>query len=109
VQFSAYATKTNRKRLVNAYSGKSPLVQMHHVEGDIDMYLQRGADKAMVVSSALIPLNMSKSSGGVSVFTLRKNTRLTEIRPVADTDDPDYYRADKIPTAGHFLQKQMTI
>jgi DNA gyrase subunit A len=109
VQFSAYATKTNRKKLVNAYSAKSRLVEMHRVPTETDLYLQRGADKAMVVNSVLIPLNLSKSSGGVSVFTLRQKTVLTQMRPVSETDDPDYYRTDKIPTAGHFLQKQMSI
>jgi hypothetical protein len=73
---------------------------------DADLYLQRGKDKAMVLNSSLIPLNTSKSSGGVTVFTLRKNTVLTEMRPVnTETDDCEYYRADKIPTAGHFLKK----
>jgi len=109
VQFSAYATKTNRKKLVNAYSDRAPLVSMYRVTEDIELYLQRGADKAMVVNSGLVPLNSSKNSGGVSVFTLRKNTILTAMRPVTDSDDPDYYRADKIPTAGHFLQKQMKL
>ncbi|MCL2224703.1 MAG: topoisomerase IV [Defluviitaleaceae bacterium] len=109
VKLDAYATKTNRKKLVNAYSDKAPLVDMYHAPEDIDLFLMRGKDKAMVVNSSLVPLNSSKSSGGVSVFTLRKNTLLTEMRPLADTDDPDYYRADKIPTAGHFLQKQLTI
>ncbi|MDR0272910.1 MAG: topoisomerase IV [Clostridiales bacterium] len=109
VQFSAYATKTNRKKLVNAYSDRAPLVDMHHVPEDCDLYLQRGSDKAMVVNSALIPLNTSKQSGGVSVFSLRQKTQLTIMRPINENDDPDYYRADKIPTAGHFLQKQMRI
>ena len=110
VQFNAYETKTNRKKLVNAYSGKSPLVEMHRVSEDIDLYLQRGTDKAMVVNSSLVPLNMSKSAGGVTVFTLRQKTHLTAMRPAdPETDDTNYYRADKIPTAGHFLQKQMTI
>jgi DNA gyrase subunit A len=109
IQFSAYATKTNRKKLVNAYSAKSPLVSLHYSSDEIDVYLQRGSDKAMVVNSSLIPLNTSKNSGGVSVFTLRKNTALTEMRPIAESDDPDYYRADKIPTAGHFLQKQIKL
>jgi len=109
VQFSAYATKTNRKKLVNAYSDKSPLVDMYHVTEEIDLYLMRGNDKAMVVNSALVPLNSSKASGGVSVFSLRKNTHLTQMRPATEADSPDYYRTDKIPTAGHFLQKQLTI
>jgi len=110
VQFNAYATKTNRRKLVNAYSERSRLVDMHWVADDADLYLQRGKDKAMVVNSGLIPGNTSKSSGGVSVFTLRQNTKLTAMRPAnMETDDVDYYRTDKIPTAGHFLQKQMTL
>jgi len=110
VQFNAYETKTNRKKLVNAYSSKSPLVAMHRVHGDIDLYLQRGTDKAMVINTALVPLNMSKSAGGVTVFTLRQKTQLTAMRPAdPDNDDIAYHRADKIPTTGHFLQKQMMI
>ena len=110
VQLSAYATKTNRKKLVNAYSERSPLVSMHWIPEDVDVYLQRGKDKAMVVNSALIPANTSKTSGGISVFTLRQNTKLAAMRPVnTEADDLDYYRTDKIPTAGHFLQKQLTL
>jgi len=111
VPFAAYATKTNRKKLVNAYSDRSPLVGMCRLPEDADLYLQRGKDKAMVLNSSLIPLNTSKSSGGVTVFTLRKNTALTEMKPVGvngfelSAEDCGYYRADKIPTAGHFLRK----
>jgi len=83
---------------------------MHWISNDIDLYLQRGKDKAMVVNSALIPSNTSKQSGGVTVFNLRQNSKLTVMRPAEnETDDLDYYRADKIPTAGHFLQKQMNL
>ena len=103
VAFNAYATKTNRRKLVNAYSGKSPLVSMHWVAADEDLYLQRGTDKAMVVNSSLISVNTSKQSGGMAVFNLRQKTMLTAMRPVAEGDDLDYYRMDKIPTAGHFL------
>ena len=105
VAFNAYATKTNRRKLVNAYSGKSPLVSMHWVAGEEDLYLQRGSDKAMVVNSSLIPANTSKQSGGVAVFSLRQKTLLTSMRPALEGDDLDYYRMDKIPTAGHFLLK----
>jgi len=103
VAFNAYATKTNRRKLVNAYSGKSPLVSIHWIPEDVDLFLQRGTDKAMVVHSSLIPANTSKQSGGVTVFSLRQNTILTAMRPVSEGDDLDYYRMDKIPTAGHFL------
>jgi len=103
VAFNAYATKTNRRKLVSAYSDKSPLISLHWVPEDTDLYLQRGTDKAMIVNSSLIPANTSKQSGGVTVFSLRQNTNLTAMRPACDGDDLDYYRMDKIPTAGHFL------
>jgi len=106
VAYSAYSTKTNRRKLVNAYSNKSPLVSIHWVPDDMDLYLQRGTDKAMVINSSLIPTNTSKQSGGVTVFSLRQNTILTAMRPVGENDDLDYYRMDKIPTAGHFLLKK---
>ena len=108
VQFNAYATKTNRRKLVNAYSGRAPLTEMHWIPEDVDLYLQRGEDKAMLINASLIPTNTSKQSGGVTVFTLRKNTELTAMRPVSNENgNLDYYRTDKIPTAGHFLQKQL--
>ena len=105
VAFNAYATKTNRRKLVNAYSDKSPLVSMHWVPEDVDLYLRRGEDKAMVVHSSLISVNTSKQSGGMAVFSLRQKTVLTAMRPAGEGDDLDYYRMDKIPTAGHFLLK----
>ena len=110
IHFNAYATKTNRKKLINAYSDKSPLVNMFWLPEDKDLYLQRGKDKAMVVNSNLITANSSKQSNGMTVFSLKQNTNLTTIRPAdPHQDDVDYYRTDKIPTAGHFLQKQLSI
>ena len=111
IPLSAYATKTNRKKLLNAYSDRSPLVGMVWLAEDTDLYLQRGKDKAMVLNSALIPLNTSKSSGGVTVFTLRKNATLTKMHPLTgdatlSPEDREYYRTDKVPTAGHFMRKR---
>ena len=107
VPMSAYATKTNRRKLINAYSDKSPLVSMYWISDDIDIYLQRAKDKAMIMNTSLVTLNVSKNSGGMTTFILRPNTALVVMRPAnPEIDDIDYYRADKIPGAGHFLQKK---
>jgi len=107
VAMSAYATKTNRRKLINAYSDKSPLVSMYWISDDIDIYLQRAKDKAMIMNTSLVTLNVSKNSGGMTTFILRPNTALVVMRPAnPEIDDIDYYRADKIPGAGHFLQKK---
>ena len=106
VKLAEYATKTNRRKLINAYSGKSPLVSMLFTHEDTDIFLQREHDKALVFNTSKLPLTATKASGGISVFTLRRGSKLTKMR-FADisTDDIDYFRAEKIPSTGHFLKK----
>ena len=110
VGLSEYATKTNRRKLINAYSDRSPLVAMIYTPGDIDLYLQRGIDKALVVNSKKLPLTVTKASGGISVFSLKKNSKLTIMRAAnQETDDYDFLRTEKVPSTGHFLHKQLRI
>jgi DNA gyrase subunit A len=104
VAFDGYATKTNRKKLVNAYSDKSNLVSAAYIAEDCDFYLVRGKDKALTFNTALITPNTSKSSSGVQVFTLRKNTFLTEMRMAMEDEKDEYFRVNKIPSTGHFIK-----
>jgi DNA gyrase subunit A len=106
IDFSSYATVTNRKKLVNAYSSKSSLTGLHWIPEDCDFILTRGADKLMVINSSLISTNALKSSSGMQVFSLKKNTVLSSIVLAQNTeytpDELEYFRVDKIPSAGHF-------
>jgi DNA gyrase subunit A len=105
VAFDGYATKTNRKKLINAYSDKSPLVSMTYLPDDADLYLTRGKDKAMVINTAIINVIATKNSSGVAVFSLKPNTELTGMKPADEVDglDKDFFRVDKLPSAGHFI------
>lgn len=107
VQLSAYATKTNRRKLVHAYSSRSPLVYMEKIETEKDFLLMRNHDKATVLNTELIPASASKSATGVQLYTLKKNSAISMVCPVEQfhTDHPDYYRTQKIPTTGHFIQE----
>ncbi|MCL2421528.1 MAG: DNA topoisomerase (ATP-hydrolyzing) subunit A [Defluviitaleaceae bacterium] len=110
VPFIGYDVR--RKRLLNAYSDKSRLVGICHFVADGDIYMTRGSDKAMVLSTEMLSPIASRSTGGVQVFTLRKNTTLTMLRPLSEDDsaeDMDYYRVDKFPSAGHFVRNQMRL
>jgi len=108
VTLESYATKTNRKRLLNAYYDKSPLIFADVCLADRDYIAVRDSDRAMVFSSALVPVKTTKNTQGVQVYTLKKNSRLTACLPVEQfvTDDPGYYRSDKIPGAGHFIPEK---
>lgn len=108
VSLSAYVTKTNRKKLINAYSSRSKLIFLTKLEQDRDLFLMRNYDKATLINTALIPTVSTKNSAGIQVFTLKKNSNLTAVFTKGDfgTETPEYYRTNKIPTTGHFIQEK---
>ena len=108
VQMEAYATKLNRKKLINAYSGKSELAFAAWIPEDTDFLAMRGNDKAMVFNTALINPVGAKNSPGVQVYTLKKNSVLSVVMSMAEAEaafpDPEFYRAESIPSTGHFIR-----
>ena len=108
VGMDKYETKTNRKKLVNAYSDKSPLVYADYAMADGDYAAIRGMDKAVLFNSALVPLFTAKSASGIQVVTLKKNSSMSRVMQAAQfaSADPGYYRTDKVPSTGHFLTEQ---
>ncbi len=120
VPLSAYETKTNRKKLVNAYSDKSPLVFIHHAVNDIDIMCYRDNDKKMLFNSNLIPVKTTKNTLGVQVLKLKIDSIMQkayvvspevfdnedeEVIPTSLTNDVEFFRVNKIPSTGHFIQK----
>ncbi len=105
VLLKSYETKMNRKKLINAYSNKSKLIFADYTESDRDYAAFRNYDKATLFNTELIPLNTTKNSAGVQVFTLKKNSTMSlMLRPENGTfQDNEYYRTAKIPSTGHFL------
>lgn len=108
IEMTAYQTKVNRKKLINAYSNKSKLISALYIENEKDIILVRDRDKAMVVNSSLVPLKQTKSSGGVQVYTLKKNSVVTRMSEKEDfiSEDIEYYRSNKIPSTGHFINEE---
>ncbi|MCL2698755.1 MAG: topoisomerase IV [Defluviitaleaceae bacterium] len=105
VAMSGYATKVNRKKLVNAYSDKSPPVYSAQLPEDGDYAALRDKDKAMLFNTALVPTMTTKNASGIQIFTLKRNSKLTAVMPAAEFAAPDaeYYRISKVPSTGHFL------
>lgn len=108
ITLNSYQTKVNRKKLVNAYSSKSPLVFVAKAAEDIDIVLLRDYDKATLISSSLIPENTTKSSNGVQVFSLKRNSVVTKgyLKDDFKAVNVEYYRSKKIPSTGHFLKDE---
>lgn len=107
VEMSSYATRVNRKRLINAYSNKSPLVAAYFTAEDTDMVLIRDTDKALLFNTELILPKAAKNTVGVQVFTLKKkNSKLTRMLPrdeFMSEEAEKRYRTQQIPSGGHFI------
>lgn len=104
----SYETKTNRKKLIGAYSDKSPICDMMFMETDGDIVIFAENNKVLNISTSLIPLKASKSSQGVQVIRQPKNG----LKPVRMTaagesglDDVKKYTARTIPAAAKTLRE----
>lgn len=108
VPLSAYATKTNRKKLIGAYSDKAAVVSMLQLTEETDMAAFTDNNKALVFSTDKIPEKSTKSTQGVQVMKLtKKGARMTRVVPLGESEleDPAHFRTKNIPAAGSFLRK----
>lgn len=105
VDMLAYATKVNRKKLINSYSNKSPLVGAMHIKEDCDIVAVRDVDKALLINTELISSKATKNTGGIQIYTLKKNSKMTMtmLKDSFISEDIEYYRSTKIPSTGHFI------
>ena len=105
VEMSAYSTKVNRKKLINAYSDKYRLISIYYIKNDRDFVAVRDNDKAMLFNSSEILPKTTKNTQGVQVYTLKKNSVLSKfvLSEEFKSKDIEYYRVIKIPSTGHFI------
>ena len=108
VELSGYATKTNRKRLANAYNDKSPLIGILEVKEDAEAALFSSDGRALVFKTSLLSPKITKNTQGVFVMNLKKNHRVTDARFLADTaiTNVSRYRVRSIPAAGALLKEE---
>ncbi len=105
VPLSAYATKTNRRRLVGAYSDKSPLVAVFHVPTESEFVMVSTAGRHLLVDSGAVSLKTSRSTIGVQVMTLRGQHRVLSVEPYVEGRfvKPAHYRKKSLPATGSTL------
>lgn len=104
IPLSLYETKANRKRLVAAYSSASKPVAAFFEDASRELILINSAGKAIVIQSKLIPVKATRTAGGVTLFSLKKDQTVVEA-----SAEPDKYpgsnrcRKIKIPATGSSL------
>ena len=105
VPLAAYATKTNRKKLQNAYSAKVPLIQILHIPDSkttCSILLRTDGNRAIVLDVALIPQKTTRDTQGVQVITLKGKHQVSEARLLSadEAEELKKYRIKTIPAIG---------
>ncbi len=108
IALQAYQTVTNRRKLVNAFSDKSPLVAAFLLTKEQDFALFSTNQKVLILHSTLIPVKTTKSAQGISAMTQKGKHRLEAVVPLenAGIGNTAYYRAKNLPAVGHQLRQQ---
>lgn len=102
VELSAYATKTNRRKLVGAYSDKSPLVAIVHVTEDQEFMLTASSGRRLLVHTGALAPKATRNTQGVQVMTLKRHAVLQKVEEFRDdmVAKPARYRTKTLPAAG---------
>lgn len=108
IEMQSYATKTNRRKLTNAYSDLSSLVYITHLERDIELVAYSSINKVLIFDTSAINAKTSRNSQGVQVMKGKKNSYVTGIKTVEESGiiDRDYYRTKNIPAVGCYLKDE---
>jgi DNA gyrase subunit A len=101
VELSAYATKTNRKKLIKAYSDKSPLAAALQLGEDCDCVARSSSGRVLLFHSGAVAPKTTKDTQGVAVMTLRKTHRVSDLRRYeGEFAAPARFRTKNLPAAG---------
>ena len=108
VSLSSYQTKTNRKKLINAYSDKSPVVSIFQLEEEKLLAIFTSASKMLCLNTAMVNAKTTKDSQGVGIITLKKNQRIERVEYFDETKytNPSRYKTKSLPAAGATLKTE---
>ena len=103
VDMSAYETKTNRKKLINAYSDKSPLAAALYLPEDTDIVICASNGRKLLVNTASILPKTTKNTQGVQAMTLKKKADKVEsvhLYTEGEFEKAYRYRPKNLPAVG---------
>lgn len=106
VPVKSYETKTNRKKLVKAYSDYGELVRMFYISEDTNCVLIRynSPDEYRLVTldTELIPEKATKNSRGVQAVRMKKGSAIVAcyMPDELEIDDLDRFQIKKVPMSG---------
>ncbi len=110
VPLASYETKTNRKKLANAYSTASKLSDIRFLAADCELAAFSSINKVLIFDTAKVAPKTTRTTQGVQVLNSKKGSVLASIKAIDELvfQDLSYYRKRTIPATGTFLRENDT-
>lgn len=108
VSLDVYRTVTKRKKLIKAFSDKSPVAAVMQLAADEEIVVISSAGRHLLLNTAVILPKTTKDTIGVGVMTLKKGQRLMSARKYREGEFAKAYRyrAKNLPAAGALLSSE---
>lgn len=109
VELSAYQTKQNRRKLLNAYSDKSPLAAVLYLREDCEVLLTASSGRMLLFHTGLILPKTTKNTQGVQAMNVKKGQRLMTAAVYEEgmLQNPSRYKK-KLPALGALPNEEET-
>ena len=109
VSLSAYETKTNRKKLVNAFNTKEKTAAILCLREDTQVMLTASNGRVLLLPTGLLQVKATKDQQGVQVMKLTKGSVLSDACPYEEgtLEEEHHYLAKTLPSRGDFLKDQL--
>jgi DNA gyrase subunit A len=103
VDLAGYATKTKRKKLLGAYSDKSPLVAIFQIEEDGEYLMRATNERTLLIHTGALSVKAAKNTQGVAAMSLRKNhVEYVTLYAEGMLVNPHRFRVKSLPGTGCF-------
>lgn len=106
VPLNAYETKTNRKKLANAYTSKAKLIKMFYVSENTDILIRSTNGRAIVFNTGMILPKSARDTIGVQVMTLKAKAEVDNAYIVTEdmAENVQKYVVKNVPAAGNLAK-----
>lgn len=106
VPLKAYETKTNRKKLANAYGAKSKLIDAFHITDEVNLMLKSSNSRVIIFNTGMLLPKTSRDTIGVQALTLKSKNTLEKAFIIDDETMKTMtkYKTKNIPAAGSFAK-----
>ena len=108
ISVANYEITGNRRKITSAYSKNSPVVAAFYEKSPMEIMITSSDGRAILIKSSLIPVMATRTSGGVTLMSMKKGVKV-----VSATNDPKKIPEDakglkkiKIPSTGVLLDKK---